>query len=297
MPGWKDRIRKVLCTNRFVESLCLPFLRIGFARPLFTRIIAGHHLYPQESVRQVTRADIRYSLDISDYNGWMIYFHSPVDDSSPILGRLNDSRFILDIGGNIGQSALRIWNDRRSKGIDPRIASFEPFPTTRSRFEKNLTLNPESKDSITIYPIALGAEKAQVPMIIESPGNSGGNRMSSESEEDSSEVTSVELRTLDSWMTEEGWPRVDFIKVDVEGFEHEVIKGGMKILERFHPDLFIELDNNTLSAQGSSSRQLIDALSGLGYEVEDVEGVQTLEELIQGIKHTDIFCHVPSCRL
>lgn len=291
MSEWKDNIRRVFCANRFVEAMCLPFLRLGFGRPLFTRIIAGHHLYPEGSLRQCTRADIRYSLDISDYNGWMIYFHSPVDDSAPILGRLDDSQFILDIGGNIGQSALRVWKDRKRKGIKSRIASFEPFPTTRARFEKNLSLNPKASESITLYPIALGSEEGEVPMIIESPRNSGGNRVTSDSEGQSKRSTSVRMRTLDSWLDEEGWQQIDFIKMDVEGFEHEVIKGGNKLLNRFHPSLFIELDDNTLKAQGSSSRELIATLSALGYQVEDVEGEQSLDDLIQGKKHTDIFCY------
>lgn len=56
----------------------------------------------------------------------------------------------------------------------------------------------------------------------------------------------VSIKTLDGWAKDKKIDRVDFIKMDVEGFELAVIEGGAKIFDQ-KPSLIVELNRNTLS--------------------------------------------------
>ena len=53
--------------------------------------------------------------------------------------------------------------------------------------------------------------------------------------------TEVDLITIDEFMIREKLHKIDLIKIDVEGFDTEVIKGGLKTFREFKPDIFIEI--------------------------------------------------------
>src|SRR6476619_795183 len=73
---------------------------------LLKRIIPSNEYYPLKSIRHCRRQGINYSLDIHDYQNWLIYFYSESDSSSGALSYLKKDDIVLDIGGNIGQTAL-----------------------------------------------------------------------------------------------------------------------------------------------------------------------------------------------
>lgn len=53
----------------------------------------------------------------------------------------------------------------------------------------------------------------------------------------------INANTLDSILAKE--KLVSIVKIDVEGFEEEVLKGSQKIIKKFHPDFFIESHTDT----------------------------------------------------
>ena len=83
----------------------------------------------------------------------------------------------------------------------------------------------------------------------------------------------VPVSTIDIFVKQEQLDTIDFIKIDVEGFEMQVLKGGHHTLVNLKPWLFIELDDNNLNKQGSSSSELCSYLQSLGYTIYE-EGKQ-----------------------
>ena len=65
--------------------------------------------------------------------------------------------------------------------------------------------------------------------------------------------------------------RVDMIKIDVEGFEFEVVKGATEILKRDHPNLIIEITNDFLRECGYTAQEVLLYLSKLGYSATKIE--------------------------
>jgi hypothetical protein len=66
-------------------------------------------------------------------------------------------------------------------------------------------------------------------------------------------------------MSEKNVERLDFIKIDVEGLEYSVLKGGEKTLRKNKPTILLELDDNNLLENDASAKILIKFLIDLGY--------------------------------
>lgn len=78
--------------------------------------------------------------------------------------------------------------------------------------------------------------------------------------------------TLDGLAAEYGIARLDWVKIDVEGAELGVLRGGLETLARFRPALLIEAHDKVYKfvAAMDSERRCHDLLAGLGYEIEVV---------------------------
>ncbi|MGH3917372.1 MAG: FkbM family methyltransferase [Pseudonocardiaceae bacterium] len=77
----------------------------------------------------------------------------------------------------------------------------------------------------------------------------------------------VPTEQLDGFAERLGLGRVAFIKVDVEGAEPDVLRGGAGLIGRDHPRLLLEIENRHLARFGHCSAHLVDWLSGFGYEM------------------------------
>ena len=82
----------------------------------------------------------------------------------------------------------------------------------------------------------------------------------------------VQTNTLDSFCDSLGLKKLDFLKIDVEGAEHLVLKGGMNTLGRFKPTIVFE-------ANGESLPICLSLLSSLGYQFSDLNGGPLLSDI------------------
>jgi len=249
------------------------------------RLVPGPSLYRSDSSRQARRFDIEFDLDISDYQDWSLYFYNENDSSRGLLNFLEGGDFVCDVGGNIGQTALWIAN---AVGPDGFVVSFEPVPANIKKFERNIILN-RSIYNLRLIPIGLGSDVGKV-IIKENARNSGASRVSRESDLDGG-FAEVDITTLDSFLFENypGRP-LDFMKIDVEGFEMSVLEGARRTLERYKPTLFVEVDNENLREQGSSSEDVIRFLRSFGYSIFDLTTGDDLSVDGSVSAHTDILC-------
>ena len=76
---------------------------------------------------------------------------------------------------------------------------------------------------------------------------------------------------MDKWCNDNNITKIDLIKIDVEGFEMNVLKGGIQTLQKFKPKMFIELDDNNLKDVGSSAKELINFIAKLDYKIINAE--------------------------
>lgn len=152
---------------------------------------------------------------------------------------------VLDVGGNIGSVTIQTAEHVGPTGI---VHIFEPSPKFFKIISANLAQNNFS-DRIIAHPVALGA-KADTVHLNESVADDTTNYIATTG-------TVVAQNTLDSFT--ETLTRIDFLKIDVEGYELEVLKGATETLKKTNC-LYIEFIPSQLERCGSDPRALLNLI-------------------------------------
>jgi len=154
---------------------------------------------------------------------------------------IKDGDTIIDAGANIGLFSLL------ASQLSPagKIIAFEPVERTCSVFHKIIGKKP----NITLEKLALGDEN-MLTLISKSNEFSVSNSIIGTSfnrkmKDSYAEREEIEVVKLDDYVREKGIKRVDFIKIDVEGYEKKVLLGAAKIIAKFLPVISISAYHNT----------------------------------------------------
>jgi len=164
-------------------------------------------------------------------------------------------RTVFDVGANVGQSALRYAEFFPGA----RIHSFEPV---RSTFEI-LERNTRSMPNITAHRIAMGSGsgRAMISLQPNSQHNSLLVKQNGSSEE-------VEVSSLDAFCMERGIATIDFLKIDTEGYEFQVLGGAARMLsEQRIRILQLEAEPGRSGGHFVNLGDLSDSLAPLGYRL------------------------------
>jgi len=153
---------------------------------------------------------------------------------------INDYDLVMDIGANIGCTSILFGE------LAEQVISFEPSTTTYNLLQKNI--KQSGLENIILFNYALGSSNA-FSEITYSPDNRSGGFISNQTKISSGHVTEkIEIKKLDDIIDDLNIQKIDFIKIDVEGFEKEVIEGARSTIERFRPIIVLELNHWCLNA-------------------------------------------------
>jgi FkbM family methyltransferase len=219
--------------------------------------------YPHPHYKEVTiLGGKRIKVDIADIIGMSLYMGAPIPDivELEIVRTLTPQQgTFLDVGANIGLYSLVAGIAVGQHGY---VHSFEPVSTTHRILVENLSSNLPSACS-TISCAAIGSTIGEVNIhVSEQSGLSSAvhnhkNRLV--------RTETVPIFTLDSYCKTHEIQSIDFLKIDVEGFESEVFLGAQQVLERTNPVLLVELIDEHLVSAGSSKQLVLDKLQRLGF--------------------------------
>jgi hypothetical protein len=94
------------------------------------------------------------------------------------------------------------------------------------------------------------------------------------------------FETLDNFVLKRKVKRIDLIKIDTDGYELKVIKGGLDSLANFFPLIIIEI-GNTLNRVGDNIEDLIDILTGLNYKLFSIPNKREFLSKSEIVKEID----------
>lgn len=178
-----------------------------------------------------------------DYPGaWTAFLEHEPHVKKFLTDRFKEGGVFVDVGANVGAYSLRA----AASGM--RVFAFEPNTMNVKILKRNVELN---RLSIELAECALGAENGVARLT----PNGAVSRITENGEME------VPIHTLDSY----DLPAADLMKVDVEGYELEVLKGARKTLERHHPAMMVEMHH---WAGAEKEAALFETLSKLGYRFE-----------------------------
>jgi FkbM family methyltransferase len=160
---------------------------------------------------------------------------------------------VYDVGANVGFTAVLAARLVTAEGA---VVCFEPLPDNVRQIKYNASLNRFAH--VRVQQVALGKEDGEAEFVLSSSPTWGRLATSGFTPEKVG-TTRVPVRRLDTLVAEEGLPAPDFIKVDVEGAEADVLAGAAHLLDSARPVLLIETHG--------TNRAVVDALAGHDYQI------------------------------
>jgi FkbM family methyltransferase len=181
-----------------------------------------------------------------------------------LLPYIPKDKDVIDIGANIGSYTYAFYNQTNGW-----VYAYEPYLPSF----KCLKHNMKGLEDVKIFNKALGETKSKTSILLNDLNYGVAHLV---------EGDEIDVITLDSIRLQ----NVGFIKIDAEGMEYNILKGGLKILNRFKPVMYIEINEGALNRYGNTPNDIYTLLKDLGYTFHNIYK----EQPISG-SQLDIICY------
>ncbi len=179
-----------------------------------------------------------------------------------IQNNFRGTKLAIDVGANVGIYTMTLSSLVGDQG---KVWSFEALPQNVLRMRKNLSNN--SISNVDVFPVALGDSSGNVDFIVATDG-AYGSLVSVQDNKETNQSIKVQIQKLDTIWESENTPKIDFIKIDVEGAEVGVLKGAIDLLKTYKPTILIEANSK------SHLVEIMNILSPIGYKWEQPKGFE-----------------------
>lgn len=216
----------------------------------------------------LTTEDLAIYTTADNYIEWTILSTGTYEHEIGKLIRvsLKPGETALDIGANIGLQSLRM-----SQAVGPtgKVYAFEPLGFLQDKFKKNTGLNKAA--NVTLLPFALSDTAGETQFEIDPAAwnqgtfsliNSGGTTNQT-----------VAIKIADDLPEIMALQQLAFIKIDVEGFEFQVLKGLKQTLKKHRPRVIFEFDANYWARTNQSITACFAFLQELNYSIYQINAV------------------------
>ncbi len=202
-------------------------------------------------------------VPLADRIGRLMWVGAYEPDLRTLLSSfLQPGMVFLDVGAHIGYfsvlGAARV-------GPQGEVHAFEANPACVKRLRKNSERYPairvhaqavsDAGGHALFFPSVRAAESGWGSLL------QGGERAA---------AVAVPATTLDAWFCTRGVPRVDFIKLDIEGGEYRALLGATQLLRLMRPVISLEVNEVCLARDGRTPQDLFSLLTSFGYSVRGV---------------------------
>ncbi len=253
--------------------------KLAVARAVSRPLLLARQALGKGPTTVVRRRGLCWELDLEEGVDLAIYLLGSFEAS---LGRVyqrlvRPGATVLDVGANVGAHTLPL---ARCAGPHGRVIAFEPTEFAIAKLRRNLELNPVLAPAVTaVQALLVGAAggAAGAPLVFSSWPLSGGDQVHLLHGGRAMSTRGAEVTTLDDALRERGVTRVDFIKIDTDGHEPEVLEGAAETLRRSAPTILMELAPYTLDEAGSSVDDLLSTIRACGYRLYDLRSGAPLD--------------------
>lgn len=217
--------------------------------------------YPAEINGHVFRIDPQYR--------WTAWHAHERELAEYLATRIAPGQTCFDVGANVGIYVLQI---ARWSAPDGRIVAFEPNPETLPVLRRHIAMNGLGA-RVTVVGKAAGARAGSAELFDNAAG-SGLSRIGAPNPaiHVPVEPTSIAMTTIDAYCRETGIVP-DWMLIDVEGYEFEVLQGAADTLRRHRPRVVVELHPHLSSPESrAAGARLLDDLGLTMMPVGDVAG-------------------------
>ncbi len=215
---------------------------------------------------QVNRAFFNYSVIVqikpnasiicrpnSSYGSLVIYTQLPEYNEQEFMYQyVEPSDTIIDIGAHIGSETILLASKLGKKG---KIFSFEPTPSTFAELQQNISINTFSSQ-VYLEQLVVSRSNSIAKFYLgeTSETNSLG-------EDPNAKSITLQCVTLDRYALKKHIKHINLLKVDVEGFESDIMQGARKLLQNHQIDCMVIEINSRGSTIDAKNHHLINDLT------------------------------------
>ena len=233
----------------------------------------------------VIRNKIKWNLDLNEGIDLSVYLFGTSEKKIKNLNKLLPKKegpiIVIDIGANIGSVSLVL-----AKMIDKvKIFAIEPTIYAYDKLSNNLNLNKDLINKVFLRQLFISdqkkPEKVWSSWSLQKSGEKHNKHLGT-----LMDIKKDSYITLDKFITMEKLQKVDFIKLDVDGHELDVLKSGQEFLLNNKPIIFIEIAPYLYSEFGYNYQELIEFIIKLNYDFydENIKKVKNIFNLVEKIK-------------
>jgi FkbM family methyltransferase len=168
---------------------------------------------------------------------------------------VNKDSVVLDIGANTGTYTLYLAH------LAKHVYAFEPHPDNFKQLQENTKL----LDNVLRYEVAI-SNRSDFRFLYTCPQDNGMNRLyPSKWCEGGEQIRVSTIKLDDAFLITEN-NKINFVKMDIEGYEYHAIKGMTKLIQRDKPIIMMEFHPPTLIEAGTDPREFYNLMiNELGY--------------------------------
>jgi FkbM family methyltransferase len=263
-----------------MRNLYKLILRRAFFRGqdrIFNYLFTNHKFKKESIVVKPIEGNFNVCCDTSTWIGSKIVY---TGDYEPELKKIFKSIIkkgdhVLDVGANIGFHTLYFAQLVGNKGT---VTSFEPVPRNYEALNININLNNYS--NINTFNVALSNKKEQIAIDIDLKStNPGAYNLFSKGGQ-----TQINCEIGDEVIVNQ---KIDFIKIDVEGYESFVIDGLLETIKRNKPKIIFEYDKYYHQKTDRPENYILALLATLGYRFQYIfrnkrKDIEQFKDLVSG---------------
>jgi len=275
--------------DRVIRYLARIYLKLPVMpfRGILVRLLSKYKLANRNRAVTDTIDGITYYLDLNEIIDSFIYYSGCYE---PTITRFIDRHVkrgmtAIDVGANVGCHTLRLAKLVGEKG---RVIAFEPTSWAFLKLKRNVELN--SFNNIILEKLALSDVNRKDTVSFPSSWTLDKGGLP-----DYIAAEQVDLITLDDYVNTNKMGKIDLIKIDVDGYEYKVIRGGYNSIKRFKPAIIIELGRLTLRKYGDNLEDLVDLLVSLDYSFysdNDLKVYRNRDEILKAVPENDEIINV-----
>jgi len=214
----------------------------------------------QEKIIKVNNYKMKtISYDTGISSELLIYGnHEPIT-TGIILEEISEGMVCIDIGSNIGYYALL---ESMKIGKNGTVWAIEPSPENFPTLVYNTKL--QVNQNIHTFNFAIGDKNSEIEFLISKKSNWSKVKDKNDLVRTEDKIIKVPVKTLDSFVKDNEIEKIDLLRMDVEGYENNIIDGATKTLIKFKPKIMIEIHKMILGKIGT--RKILEKLSKINYE-------------------------------
>ena len=223
---------------------------------LVQRLAPPPSMYRPSDHRKVMLLGVQFEVQMNDLMSQPIYFGLHLDEIFCLQNVIHKNDVVIDVGANIGRWSLFVAHLYKTQ----MIYAFEPFQETFMKLQKNISLNQQFK--IQTVNQAVSDSEGKIAMSVRDCFNTGMNQINLASPD-----KNLSAVRLDFFCEINNIQKIDVIKIDVEGFEMNVLKGSENLIKQWHPKIICEIDDFLLSQNKTTPTNIFNFLQGLNYQI------------------------------